>query len=295
MDTLFLETLIAVIDGGTLVDAARRMNITPGAVAQRVRALEEEIGTRLVMRAGRAVRPTEAGAMVALRARSVLRDIDNLRFSSSPVELAGELRIGAISTALTGMLPAILERLRQSHPQIDVFLEPGTSERLFRRVQKGELDASIIIRPPFALQKSQEWLGLRSEPLVVIAPAALTQDDPHELLLSQPFIKYDHNQWGGYAAHRYLQQAGLAPKMRLELDALDAIAVMVDRGLGVSLVPDWAPPWPAGLSLKKIPVPLSGQRREVGVLSNKGSSHIQLVNAFLAAAGGVTGAASPNE
>jgi DNA-binding transcriptional LysR family regulator len=79
--------------------------------------------------------------------------------------------------------------------------------------------------------------------------------------------------------------------MRLELDALDAIAVMVDRGLGVSLVPDWAPPWPAGLSLKKIPVPLSGQRREVGVLSNKGSSHIQLVNAFLAAAGGVAGAA----
>jgi DNA-binding transcriptional LysR family regulator len=295
MDTLFLETLIAVIEGGTLVDAARRMNVTPGAVAQRVRALESEIGTRLVMRAGRAVRPTEAGAMLALRARSVLRDIDNLRFSSSPVVLAGQLRIGAIATALTGMLPAILERLMQSHPQVDVFLEPGSSERLFRRVHNAELDASLIVQPRFVIPKGQDWIGLRSEPLIVIAPAALAQDDPHALLLSQPFIQYDRNQWGGYLADRYLQQAGLAPKVRLEVDALDAIAVMVDRGLGVSLVPDWAPPWPDGLSLKKIPLPLSGQRREVGVLWNKGSSQILLVHAFLAAAAAVAAETRPNE
>ncbi|MFL6672665.1 MAG: LysR substrate-binding domain-containing protein [Massilia sp.] len=288
-----METLIAVIDGGTLVDAARRMNVTPGAVAQRVRALEDELGTRLVMRAGRVVRPTEAGAMLALRARSVLREIDSLRFSSSPVELAGELRIGAISSALTGMLPAIMERLMQSHPQVDVFLEPGTSERLYRRVQNAELDASLMVKPRFDIQKGQDWIGLRSEPLVVIAPAALAQDDPHELLQSQPFIKYDHNQWGGYPGERYLQQAGLAPKVKLELDALDAIAIMVDRGLGVSLVPDWAPPWPAGMKLKKIPLPLASQRREVGVLWNKGSSHILLVNAFLAAAAAVAGELSP--
>ncbi|HEV7815506.1 MAG TPA: LysR substrate-binding domain-containing protein [Janthinobacterium sp.] len=281
MDTLFLETLIAVIDSGTLVDAARKMNVTPGAVAQRLRALEGELGTRLVMRAGRAVRPTDAGARLALRARSVLRDVSDLRFIVANETLSGELRLGAIATALTGMIPSILGRLAGSHPQVDVFLEPGTSENLYRRVQKGELDAAIVVQPRFAIQKTLDWVGLRKEPLIVIASSKLAGDDTHELLMNHPFIRYDRNQWGGYFADRYLQHAGLAPKVRFELDALDAIAVMVDQGLGVSLVPDWAPPWPQGLSLKKLALPLPYHHREVGVIWNKGSSHIFLIKAFL--------------
>jgi DNA-binding transcriptional LysR family regulator len=285
MDTLFLETLIAVIDNGTLVDAARKLNVTPGAVAQRLRALESELGTRLVMRAGRAVRPTDAGVRLAVRARAVLRDIGDLRFIAANETLSGELRLGAISTALTGMMPAILERLTGAHPQMEVFLEPGTSEHLYRRVQKGELDAAVIVLPRFAVPKTLDWTGLRKEPLIVIAAQALVQNgadaDAHALLMNHPFIRYDRNQWGGTIADRYLRHAGLAPAMRFELDALDAIAVMVDRGLGVSLVPDWAPPWPQGLTLKKIALPQPFQRREIGVVWNKGASHITLINAFL--------------
>jgi len=287
MDTLFLETLIAVIDSGTLVEAARKLNVTPGAVAQRLRALESELGTRLVMRAGRAVRPTDAGARLAVRARSVLRDVGDLRFVVANDTLSGQLRLGAIATALTGMMPAILERLAGVYPRMEVFLEPGTSENLYRRVQKGELDAAVIVLPRFALQKTLDWRGLRREPLIVIAAQALapTDADPHALLMSHPFIRYDRNQWGGYIADRYLQHAGLAPALRFELDALDAIAVMVDRGLGVSLVPDWAPPWPQGLTLKKIALPQPFEQREIGVIWNKGSSHITLINAFLEQAG----------
>jgi DNA-binding transcriptional LysR family regulator len=293
MDTLFLETLIAVIDSGTLVDAARKMNVTPGAVAQRLRALESELGTRLVMRAGRAVRPTDAGARLAVRARAVLRDIGDLRFIVANETLSGELRLGAISTALTGMIPAILERLAGAHPQMEVFLEPGTSENLYRRVQKGELDAALIVLPRFAVQKTLDWIGLRQEPLIVIASQSLASNDPHELLMGHPFIRYDRNQWGGYIADRYLQQAGLAPTLRFELDALDAIAVMVDRGLGVSLVPDWAPPWPQGLALKKIALPPPCPQREIGIVWNKGASHIALINAFLEEASASKHKASP--
>lgn len=287
MDTLFLETLVAVIDSGTLVGAARKMNVTPGAVAQRLRALEADLGVRLVMRAGRVVRPTDAGARLAQRARAVLRDVGDLRFAvAAPGDaLSGELRIGAIATALTGMLPPVLGRLTASHPQIDVFLEPGTSESLYQRVQEGELDAAVLVKPRFALSKSLDWAALRSEPMIVIAARALAETDAHTLLLRYPFIRYDRRQWGGYLAERYLQQAGLAPKVRFELDALDAIAVMVDQGLGVSLVPDWAPPWPEGLALKKLPLPLPHQHREVGAVWHRGSSHLSLIRAFLAQAG----------
>ena len=55
--------------------------------------------------------------------------------------------------------------------------------------------------------------------------------------------------------------AGIVPQERFELNALNAIAVMVDRGLGVSLVPDWARPWPEGLNLVRLPLPLACEPR----------------------------------
>ena len=60
MDTQFLETLKIVIDSGSFAEAGRQLNLTPAAVAQRVRAVEVEIGTALVSRFGRTVQPCHA-------------------------------------------------------------------------------------------------------------------------------------------------------------------------------------------------------------------------------------------
>jgi DNA-binding transcriptional LysR family regulator len=59
MDSHFLESFVMVVDNGSIAEAARRLNLTAAGVAQRIRALESEIGTRLVFRFGRSVRPTE--------------------------------------------------------------------------------------------------------------------------------------------------------------------------------------------------------------------------------------------
>jgi DNA-binding transcriptional LysR family regulator len=64
------------------------------------------------------------------------------------------------------------------------------------------------------------------------------------------------------------------------LDALDAIAVLVDRSLGVSLVPDWAPPWPAGLELNKIRIEGEAFVRRIGLLWLRNSPSARLVKAF---------------
>ena len=89
----------------------------------------------------------------------------------------------------------------------------------------------------------------------MLAHRGISERDPHALLESQPFIRYDRKQWGGRLADDYLQQNDLSVTDRYELDSLETIAVLVDRQLGVSLVPDWAPPWPEGLTLRKLPLP----------------------------------------
>jgi DNA-binding transcriptional LysR family regulator len=281
MDTCFLESFVTVVEHGSIAEAARRLNLTPAAVAQRIHALEREFDTPLLSRSGRAVRPTEAGAKIIERSRQLLQEVRDLKAHAVNDTMAGELRLGAIATALNSMLPDILAALARKYPQLNVYVVPGSSESLLPQVQNGDLDAAIIVEPEFAIAKTCGWRVLREEPLVVLTPAAMSVSDPNAALRSQPFIRYDRSARGGRIADNYLRQTGIRPKERFELTSLTAIALLVDRGLGVSLVPDWPPPWPEGLSIRKLPIPDRSYVRRLGLLWTRASVRIRLVHAFL--------------
>jgi DNA-binding transcriptional LysR family regulator len=281
MDTRFLESFIAVIDDGSIAEAARRLNLTPAGVAKRIRALESEIGTRLILRSGRTVTITEAGAAILGRARNFLREGRDLKSIAACDTPSGQLRLGAFQSALSGLLPDILALMVRKYPQIEIYILRGPIAELYSRVLDGDLDAAILQQPPFAIPKAFDWRVLREEPLIVLTPAPTPTRDAHAILASEPFIRLDRNSWTGRLTDRYLRQAGIRPRERFELEGLEAIAVMVDRGLGVSLVPDWAPPWPEGLSLAKIPVPDRSFTRRVGVIWPRNSVRLRLVHTFL--------------
>lgn len=281
MDTQFLNTFVTVVNCGSMAAASRVLNITPAAVAQQIRTLEREIGVPLIARAGRTVCITEEGSRILQRARDMLRDVADMRSVANSSTVSGELKLGACPTALAGMLPDIFARMVEKFPQINVFIKPGYSADLYRAVESGELDAAIVLQAPFALPKTCNWQLLREEPLVVLAPESMADRDPHELLATEPLIRYDRNQWGGRQADEYLRAVGIVPQERFELNALNAIAVMVDRGLGVSLVPDWAPPWPEGLRLVRMPLPEICIPRRIGIVWSRSTIRISLVTVLL--------------
>lgn len=213
-------------------------------------------------------------------ARDLVAGARDLRALAANGVPAGRLRLGATASALTGLLPGIIADLARRHPEVEYFVQPGASVDLYHRVVASDLDAALIVRPQFALPKTTAWRTLRREPMVLIAPADCPGNDPHALLRRLPFIRYDRNQWGGQIVDRYLSDRGLKVHEILELDALDAIAVMVDRGLGVSIVPDWAPPWPEGLRLRKLPI-ATDEARETGVLWSRSATRFAAVEAFV--------------
>lgn len=281
MDTKFLSTFVAIVENGSMAAAARQLNITPTAVAQQIRTLERHLDAPLFKRAGRTVAVTEAGARILERSRILLGDLADLKAVAVDDSVGGELRLGAGGTAMTGVVPDILARTIKKFPKISIFLRTGMSFDLHRAVENGELDAAFVLEAPFTLHKTCCWRLLREEPLVVLAPQSMAQRDPHELLATQPLIRYDRNWWGGHLADDYLREAGITPIERFELNSLHAIAIMVDRGLGVSLVPDSAPPWPAGLQIVRLPVPLDFEPRRLGVVWNRSSIRIRLLEALL--------------
>jgi DNA-binding transcriptional LysR family regulator len=281
METEFLRTFMIVVEGGSIAEASRRLNLTPASVALRMRTLEKELGSRLLVRSGRTVTPTEAGRALSEFARNLLRDVSNLKSALSTETPVGELRIGAVPTAIIGLMPKILTAVQEVYPGLEIHIVPGQSAELHSKVLNGEVDGAIIIEPYFAMPKACGWVVLREEPLLVIVPSWMAGLDAHMALASEPFIRYGRSFWGGRLVDDYLTRAGIRPRERFELSTLDAIAVMVDRGLGVSLVPDWSPPWPEGLSLAKLPLPLAAEPRRLGLLWMKGSARIRLLRVFL--------------
>lgn len=239
MDSRYLKSLVAVIDSGSIADAARAEGLTAAAISQRIQALERMLGFTLLSRAGHAAKATDACLALLPRARRIVREVALLAGDADDEGLTGTLRIGAISTALTGMLPAALRVLTQQAPGVRPAIVPGTSRSLYQALLAGEIDAAILVAPPFELPKTLQALTLRREELILLARRKL-RGDAVALLSSQPYIRYDPSAWGGRPAQRYLDDQGLQPALLCDLDALETIAMLVADGVGVSLVPRWS-------------------------------------------------------
>jgi DNA-binding transcriptional LysR family regulator len=282
MDTRFIETFLIVAELGSVAKAAQRLGITAAAVSQRMTAFEKEIGAKLLARSGREMRPTEAGAAIIPGAMKVVRDCRELTGIAIGKIFVGEFRLGVISTATTSLLPAIIRDITAIYPEVKCLIFAANSVYLHQLVTEGALDAAIIVEPPFGVSKIENFLTLSEEKFCLIAPQNAPSRDAHELLASQPYIRYDRKHWGGRLADAYLKENKIAPQERVELDALEAIAMMVNMGLGVALVPDWAPPWPSGLTISKIALPGKVPVRRVGLFWSNISTRRRLIEAILA-------------
>jgi DNA-binding transcriptional LysR family regulator len=281
METAYLDTFALVVESGSMSEAARRLELTPAAVAHQLRLLERELGTRLLTRAGRTVVPTEAGYRLADRAGSVLRDLRNIKAAINQEAATGELRLGAINTALHSLMPEVLAGFVKVYPDARVEIRSALSAELYDAVLRGELDAAVCLHPPFALPKTVNWEQLCEEPLVVLAPGRWGKRDAHGLLRDEPFIRYNPRLGGGKQADDYLRKQGIVPHERFELSSLPAIAMLVDRGLGVSLAPDASVPWARGLRVARLPLAGQAYRRRFGIIYPRASVRTRLILALV--------------
>lgn len=240
MDVRFLRSLVAVIETGSIAAAARRENRSAAAISQRVKALERTLGCTLLMRTAHAAWPSDQCLLLLPRIQAVIEQARQLQELLSQDELSGEINIGAISTALTGVLPGLIERLTVSAPKLRLKITPGDSRSLYEKLLNQELDAAILVRPPFQPPKALSMTLLRAEPLILIAPAEWGAQSLAALLRECPFIRYDARSWGGQIAQRFLDEQSFEPEVLCELDALETILMLVAQGMGVSLVPQWA-------------------------------------------------------
>lgn len=232
-----LKTFIAVARHGTFAAAGMHIGLTQSAVSAQMRNLERALNQQLFDRTGRQAILNAAGKRALPMANEMLELFSRMATVEDPGEYSGELRIGAIASVQTGLLPAALLRLRQAAPRVEPKLVPGVSLNLLSLVDAGEVDVAILIRPPFPLPKELHTQVLREERFVLVVPLEMEGDDPLEILREQPLVRYDRTSFGGRLVSRFLREQRLDVQVALELDELDGIVKMVECGLGVSLIP----------------------------------------------------------
>lgn len=268
MDTTYLHSFVLVVEEGSMSQAARRLDLTPAAIAQQMRVLERTLDAQLLQRAGRTVKPTLAGQRLYKNALPLLRDIESLKQVVNTNPFEGELRLGAINTALLSFLPGTLKILSDDYPNLHVTIRSGHSSELINLLELQIIDAAICIHPNFAFAKSFRWQSLRHESLIMLTPMNTSATSPSELLQHYPLIRYDRQLAGGKQADQYLRQhVPFKPIESVELSNIMAIGLMVEVGLGVSIVPDINSRLLTYQQIRRIPLQTSAELRDIGILS----------------------------
>lgn len=242
MDIRQLKAFVAIAESGTFTAGAGRVHVTQAAISMQIRQLENETGAQLFVRAPRKIILTEAGEKLLERAYVILREHDAALEELAALTGAhrGRLRIGTASSGVSGSpLPQILRELKNQHAGVEASVASGTSEQLVQQILSGELDVAFVSLPVEARGVQTELLS--EDSLVAIA-------SPRHKLARQKVVsayalageKLILGERGGNTRRlldQFFAQAGVSPKVKMELARLAAIKRMVEEDMGVGIVP----------------------------------------------------------
>ncbi|MDB5405500.1 MAG: LysR family transcriptional regulator [Rhodospirillales bacterium] len=243
-DLVDLRLFLHVGDAASITHGAARANLSLPAASERIRAMEEVLGVTLLERGRRGVGLTPAGRSLAHHARLVLQQVERMRgeLSAYAQGLKGFVRLLANTSAMTEFLPEVLSEFLAAHPNIDVDLEERPSFDIVRSVAEGIADAGIVA--DIVDFGALEAFPFATDRLVAVMarehPLASCRSLRFRELLDDPFVGL-----GGASAlqHHLAQhatQAGRPLKLRVRLSNFEAICRMVERGVGVAVIPETA-------------------------------------------------------
>jgi DNA-binding transcriptional LysR family regulator len=248
LDLRRLRALHAVVTTGSVKDAAAQLGYTPSAVSQHITMLERETSMVLLEPAGRGVRPTAAGRLLAGRSLGLL-DL----MAETEAELAalkagdlGILRLASFATAGAELVPPALAMVKAALPHLEISLRVAERDDALATLRRGMLDAAIVeahaLPAGEALHGDLMWDNLLSDPFRI----ALPRD---HRLARRRIIKLREvadESWVDVkcevgccraATDAAFRQAGFIPRRAVQADDYWPAQGFVAAGLGIALIP----------------------------------------------------------
>ena len=241
-DLVDLKLFCEVVDAGSITRGAERSALALAAASTRIRNMEETLGAPLLERSRQGVTPTPAGRTLLKHARTLLAQSARLRedLGAYAAGLSGEVRLLANTNALTEFLPEALSRFLAQHPHVSINLEERLSDEIVGLVAEGVGDIGIVAGTVDVGRLTT--FPFRTDRFVVVTSAdhdlAKRRSVTFADVLGCDLVGLDR----ASSLQRFLSakavREGRPLRLRVQLRSFDAVCRLVERGVGVGIVPE---------------------------------------------------------
>jgi LysR family transcriptional regulator, transcription activator of glutamate synthase operon len=241
VDTNALHWFQQVAEGVTVTEVAQIDMVSQPGVSRALARLEEEVGTPLLLKTGRVLRPTQAGSVFKRHVDAVLRGLDDgLAAVDELVDPeTGTVVVGFQLALGSWLVPAMISRFRRDHPGVQFLLEHAHDAVGSSLLTGGRVDLVFTARHP--TDPEEHWERLFVQPLVLAVPSGHALAGREEVSLAEvadeDFVMARPS-WAFRALTDELcASAGFVPRVAFEGDDLHVVRGFVAAGLGVAIIP----------------------------------------------------------
>jgi DNA-binding transcriptional LysR family regulator len=239
MNMTKLKSLMHVAELGSLTAASNAVHLSQAAVSQHLKDLEVEFGMLLIDRSRRPVTLTKEGEDLVAVTRQMLQLWNEHKERNQKTKFGGNLVLGHVRSAITGIVANALIVLRAKHPKLTVRLvtSSGVTKYLAQEVVNRKIDASFGVGP-FQLPEELLWRPYRLERYYVIAPKKYRGKTDEELLCRGPYLRHKPRLLDETRIDREMKRRGIRAEPSMEFDSYENILLMVEHDVGIGIVPD---------------------------------------------------------
>jgi DNA-binding transcriptional LysR family regulator len=238
MDSRHLETLLWVVRLGGIGAAAQHLNLTQPAVTRRIQELERELGAKVLRRQGRNVVPTPVGQTCLGSAERILSEVAIMRVAASKKAAVGTIRVGLVESIALTWFQNFLARIEGRYPKVRLEIDVDLSNRLLTKLARRQIDIALLPGPvqlPGVVRVSlgdcvMKWLG---HPQLCPKDREMKAADLAEL----PIIGMPQEANAYHSIINWFEEAHVSPHLMHCCNSFSVVALLVRRGVGVSLLP----------------------------------------------------------
>lgn len=259
MQLRHLSYFVAVADEHSFTRAADLLGVSQPTLSKQIRALENSLGTRLLVRDRAGIELTSAGEALLPHAQRILIEAENATRSVHEVASLrrGRVRMGATPSMVEGLLAPVLKQFRTEHPAIDLEVHEAGSRDLTAELSAGRIDLALLIVPLAAQIPDLETSVVYRERLVLASAAGA--DMPEEMdvadLADLPLVMFREGYDLRDVTLRACHAAGFEPRLSVEGGEMGSVLRFVESGLGHAVVPDIVMGTRAGLQRTRLVSP----------------------------------------
>jgi len=238
MDSRHLETLLWVVRLGGIGAAAQHLNLTQPAVTRRIQELERELGAKVLRRQGRNVVPTPVGQTCLGGAERILSEVAIMRVAASNKAAVGTIRVGVVESIALTWFQNFLARIEGRYPKVQMEIDVDLSNRLLTKLARRQIDIALLPGPvhlPGVVRVSlgdcvMKWLG---HPQLCPKDREMQAADLAEL----PIIGMPQDANAYHSIINWFEEAQVSPSLMHCCNSFSVVALLVRRGVGISLLP----------------------------------------------------------